>query len=65
MAFDYIYIKCVICKGQNNNGGGGGGGGGNVSCPQCKGKGKRRVDINYHPISQKPFSDEEYELIIA
>jgi hypothetical protein len=54
MAFDYIYIKCVLCKGQNN-----------TSCSGCKGKGKRRVDINYHPISQKPFTDEEYELIIT
>jgi hypothetical protein len=51
MAFDYIHINCIVCKGQN------------VHCPECKGKGKRRVDINYHPISQKPFTDEEYELI--
>jgi hypothetical protein len=54
MAFDYIHIKCVACNGQKL-----------TKCPDCKGTGKRRVDINYHPISSKPFADEEYELIIT
>lgn len=53
MAFDYIHIDCVVCKGQNKY------------CLECKGTGKRRVEINYHPISGKLFTDEEYELIIT
>jgi hypothetical protein len=64
MAFDYIFIRCVACKGRNNNSSSSSNGN-TTSCPECKGKGKRRVDINYHPISEKPFTDEEYELIIS
>jgi hypothetical protein len=54
MAFDHINIKCVACNGQKL-----------FTCPDCKGTGKRGVDIHYTPVSSKPFSEEEYELIMA